>query len=806
MKRFTVFILMLIAAVQLHGQMEKDTVRALFIGNSFTGFNFLPGIVEKIADSMGDKLIFEAMQNGGFTLGMHFNDPITRSEISKGGWDYVILQEQSQIPSFPYEQYMNDYFPNVIKMDSLIKAHNPQSRTMFYMTWGYKYGDEGNCPYFPPVCTYNGMDSLLNLRYRIMADSTNGIVSPVGAVWHNIIDNYPSIELYSEDNRHPALAGSYAGAVCFYTALFRKSPIDIKYNSTLNESVTSNIKKSVKEVVYDNLQYWHIDYPAVHSFTFNDRNYELVTKMKTWKDAAQYAKDRNGRLVHIDSKEEQEKIYNEISEIAKIPDDYTMVQDGGLAAYVWIGGTDQNNEGKWLWDGDDDNSGMNFWNGQGSGGASNGKTFANMYINWGGNNNGKNPFEPDNFLSKQNACAMALSDWPKGFNPIGYASQWNDIDMDNELFFVIEYDFDPIPASPEKPIGPNQLCSTPEDTEYEIEQIDRSLKYIWNVEPETAGNMTISNDKLVVKWTNGFTGLVHISVAAFNDSGMSMFSDSLEVVVKSKPDVPNKPIGDNELCINPENSVYSISPINDAENYIWYLEPSEAGELVGDSTSATVNWNDDFIGEVELKVSAVNDCGESEYSKILNINISNVPDKPSMPEGNDLTVNTAENIYTIPLVENTDRYLWTLTPEEAGSMDSYLNRAEIKWSNDFSGEAELFVVCKNSCGESEESAHLVIAVERETSVNSSEQKAVLSVYPNPIEASSTIEFYVEHSGIVKLAVRNIMGQEIKVLTNKYFATGYYRLKFATEHLQSGMYMMTMAIGDRIASTIVMVTK
>lgn len=90
----------------------------------------------------------------------------------------------SLLPSI--SQVETDVFPYAHYLDSVINFYNPCVETAFYMTWGRKNGDASNCSFWPPVCTYDGMDSLLNLRYRMMADSNASILSPVGAVWNYI--------------------------------------------------------------------------------------------------------------------------------------------------------------------------------------------------------------------------------------------------------------------------------------------------------------------------------------------------------------------------------------------------------------------------------------------------------------------------------------------------------------------------------------------------------------------------------------------------------------------------------------------
>jgi len=243
--------------------------RALFIGNSYTYVNDLPQMVADAAASAGDTLFFDSNSIGGYTFQMHSVNATTLSKIAAGNWDYVVLQEQSQYPSFPIGQVETDVFPYAKKLDSIINAHNPCGETVFFMTWGRKNGDASNCATWPPVCTYEGMDSLLNLRYRMMADSNDAILSPVGAVWHYIRQNYPAIELYNADESHPSVAGSYAAACSFYAAIFRKDPAMITFNSTLNATDAENIRNAVKLIVYDSLMNWHIgEYDPVADFSY----------------------------------------------------------------------------------------------------------------------------------------------------------------------------------------------------------------------------------------------------------------------------------------------------------------------------------------------------------------------------------------------------------------------------------------------------------------------------------------------------------------------------------------------------------
>jgi len=246
-----------------------QTKKVLFIGNSYTYVNNLPKIIADLALSVNDTLIYNSSTPGGYTLQGHSTNATTLGKIAEGDWDFVILQEQSQRPSLPIEQVEADVFPYAHKLDSLINISNPCGETVFFMTWGRKNGDASNCGWWPPVCTYQGMDSLLNLRYMMMADSNNALVSPVGAVWHYIRDYYPTIELYSTDESHPSAAGSYAAACTFYTVFFRKDPNLLSYDLNLLPIDAERIRLAAKAMVYDSLINWHIgEYDHSIDFSF----------------------------------------------------------------------------------------------------------------------------------------------------------------------------------------------------------------------------------------------------------------------------------------------------------------------------------------------------------------------------------------------------------------------------------------------------------------------------------------------------------------------------------------------------------
>lgn len=258
MKRLALIVLFLSA----FAATAQNIPNVLFIGNSYTEVNNLPQMVLNIAHNMGDDMTYSSNTPGGCTLSVHCTNE-SMQLICQGGWDVVVLQEQSQLPSFPQGQVEGEVFPYAERLIDSIYAHNPCAEPMFYMTWGRRDGDQQNAQYFPVLGTYEGMDSMLCLRYTYMAEVNDASLCPVGRVWRYLHTNYPDINLYASDGSHPSQAGTYAAACAFYTLIFHRDPTAIRFNASLDASVASNIRDAVRTVVYDNLTQWQRPLPEV---------------------------------------------------------------------------------------------------------------------------------------------------------------------------------------------------------------------------------------------------------------------------------------------------------------------------------------------------------------------------------------------------------------------------------------------------------------------------------------------------------------------------------------------------------------
>src|ERR1041385_7943569 len=117
------------AGLHLVRLVESVVMKALFIGNSFTAPNDLPGMIASMATAGGHTLEHRLIWAGGASLRMHWNKGEAAAAIREGCWDYVVLQEQSTLP-VKNAARMHE---NIRLFDEMIRASG--AKTALYMTW-----------------------------------------------------------------------------------------------------------------------------------------------------------------------------------------------------------------------------------------------------------------------------------------------------------------------------------------------------------------------------------------------------------------------------------------------------------------------------------------------------------------------------------------------------------------------------------------------------------------------------------------------------------------------------------------------
>jgi hypothetical protein len=110
---------------------NQPVLHILFIGNSYTMANDLPGTFTQLACSGGHAVETGLAAEGGWKLSDHAASSKTLDMIKQQKWDVVVLQDQSEVPAIAdlRQQYM---YPGARQLVAKIRERG--SQPMLFLT------------------------------------------------------------------------------------------------------------------------------------------------------------------------------------------------------------------------------------------------------------------------------------------------------------------------------------------------------------------------------------------------------------------------------------------------------------------------------------------------------------------------------------------------------------------------------------------------------------------------------------------------------------------------------------------------
>jgi hypothetical protein len=175
-------------------------IHVLFVGNSLTYTNDLPGTVASLGALAGDSIFVASATAPDLALIDHLNGQSSAlAQIRQGGWQFVVLQ---QGPS-----------SNSVSLDSLVlwtTMFDPYIRAVgaqpaLFMVW--------------PSRDRKASFDAVRQSYRLAAQAVHGVFMPAGAAWLKPWAADSALPLYGPDGFHPSPLGTYLAALVIYERL-----------------------------------------------------------------------------------------------------------------------------------------------------------------------------------------------------------------------------------------------------------------------------------------------------------------------------------------------------------------------------------------------------------------------------------------------------------------------------------------------------------------------------------------------------------------------------------------------------------
>ena len=198
------FAVLLVVAGTLGCQPASDPVaplpvggiRVLFIGNSLTYFNNLPGTLIDLALTTGDTIRAGVVAFPDFALVDHLNQGDAVRAITSTSWSFVVLQQG------PSSLQVNR--DSLIAMTRLFDGPIKQAgaRAALFSVWP----QTANLATFPRAIE----------SYQLAATAVGGVYLPVGAAWQVALAADATLPLYNADGLHPSELGTYLAALVMY--------------------------------------------------------------------------------------------------------------------------------------------------------------------------------------------------------------------------------------------------------------------------------------------------------------------------------------------------------------------------------------------------------------------------------------------------------------------------------------------------------------------------------------------------------------------------------------------------------------
>jgi hypothetical protein len=188
------------------GQPSGAEMRVLFIGNSLTYANDLPGMVQALAAG-GPPVDVSMVAGPNVSLDDHRTSGEASRAIAGGRWDFVVLQ---QGPSSLPESRQQLRASVAAFADEIRRAG---ARPALYMVW--------------PSADRAGDFERSSESYALAAADVDGVLLPAGDAWRAAWRRDPALALYGRDGFHPTPTGSYLAALAVYSGLLRTTSIGL---------------------------------------------------------------------------------------------------------------------------------------------------------------------------------------------------------------------------------------------------------------------------------------------------------------------------------------------------------------------------------------------------------------------------------------------------------------------------------------------------------------------------------------------------------------------------------------------------
>ncbi len=201
-----------------------------------------------------------------------------------------------------------------------------------------------------------------------------------------------------------------------------------------------------------------------------------------------------------------------------------------------------------------------------------------------------------------------------------------------------------VPDAASSITGSSTPCQTSTQT-YSVTNVS-GVTFTWTVPAGStiASGQGTNSISIAIGGTNGDISVIPSNTCGNGTNSTTTITVGLVPSALATPDGPS--------MVNLQNTTTStFTTTSIADSYVWSISPASAGTISGTTATATVTWNNSFIGNADIKVKGHNSCGDGAFSTAKTVQVLNTTGIDVNEAG--IKVVTDETSGTISLIMNT---------------------------------------------------------------------------------------------------------------------------------------------------------
>lgn len=230
----------------------NDTdLNVLFLGNSFTGYNNMPGMFSFLSDKAGKHTYVDYVIKYGTSMREILGDSTVYRKLREREWDAVVIQSDYDI-AFTYKR--NQIIQSLLAFRDSLAGINEDTEIFLSSVWAPV---DGYITDANDTLTYEEFQDMLIEGTDYCANALEFHIVPAGYVWNALRQETINYK-YDADGYHPGVAGSYIYACAAYCAVYGSAVSGIHYYAGVEEREAVLIQAYSDSIIIENTERWNL--------------------------------------------------------------------------------------------------------------------------------------------------------------------------------------------------------------------------------------------------------------------------------------------------------------------------------------------------------------------------------------------------------------------------------------------------------------------------------------------------------------------------------------------------------------------